>query len=233
MKKSFWMLIFLLGTGYSTLAQSIQPMIEVLGKSTVKEIPEIVEFTLPIKIIDSTFGGCSEQLLVALNRLQSDFVSEGLDKDQVTSSEYAIGEYFEFINGKRVNKGYRGTVNVKARFDYSQNMVNRIIALTKRHRHDFTIHFQLSEKQKKQLTAKALEEAVKDAKTKAEILAAASGVELGEIYKITYGQAPYHPAPLTMMRSDESDHTASNELSLSPPMISTQQTVSILWEIDR
>jgi uncharacterized protein YggE len=91
----------------------------------------------------------------------------------------------------------------------------------------------LTEEQKEKLSRAAMVQAVDDAKRKAEILAEASGVRLGSISKITYGESQGRPGPLmeVVRMSADGSSTDSNGLKLYPSEISVHQAVNIIWKI--
>ena len=65
----------LLILGLSLTAQEKYNTLEVIGKATIKEMPEEIVFRIPIKIVDATYLGCSNRLAATLNELKKDLLT--------------------------------------------------------------------------------------------------------------------------------------------------------------
>lgn len=131
--------------------------------------------------------------------------------------------------------GFKGQVNLTLNKRYEPRLVDEFLKAAEKFSLQYTVSFLLSEEQKEKLSKAALIQAVDDAKRKANILADASGVQLKEISKISYGTAPGRPGPLTevVRLSADSSPSDSNGLKLYPGEISVHQTVRMIWHISQ
>jgi uncharacterized protein YggE len=214
-------------------AQIDQASLQVAGKGTVKEIPKEVGFRIPLKIVDSSYMGCNDRMAYTLNKLQKDLKKKGIAEESIHTNNYSITENMVFDGGKRVQQGFKGSVNVMLAANYSPQLIHKVLESVSSYKLNYTINFSMSEDQLQRLTKIAMVRAVEDAKQKALILAEASNVQLGSILKISYGIDQYRPEPFLSerMMSSQTDELSQNELNLSPPMTSLFKTVLIIWEI--
>ena len=215
-------------------AQINQASLQVAGKATVKEIPKEIVFRIPLKIVDSSYVGCNDRMAYTLNELQKDLKKKGITEESIHTGNYSITENMVFEGGKRIQQGFKGSVNVMVSAIYSPELIQKVLESVSSFKLTYSINFSMSENQKQRLTEIAMVSAVEDAKQKALILAEAANVQLGSILKISYGIDQYRPEPMLSERimSNQADELNQNELNLSPPLTSLVKSVLIVWEID-
>jgi len=226
--------VFLLMLGTTVVAQIEHSTLTVAGKATIKAMPEEIVFRIPLKIIDSSYLGCSNAMTSTLDNLQSALQKKGIDKESIRTSNYSIMENMVYEEGKRIQRGYKGNVNVMISADYSHAFVQNVLESVSNLKLNYSINFSMSEKQKEELTKIVLVNAVKDAKLKALILSKAAEVQLGTIVKISYGMDTYRPEPFVSERvlTSQVSEAGPNELNLSPPLTSLFKSVVIEWKIN-
>ena len=231
MKKITYLLFLLVTT--SLIAQNNQSSLQVAGKAIVKEIPKEIVFRIPLKIVDSSYVGCNDRMAYTLNELQKDLKKKGITEESIHTGNYSITENMVFEGGKRIQQGFKGSVNVMVSAIYSPELIQKVLESVSSFKLTYSINFSMSENQKQRLTEIAMVSAVEDAKQKALILAEAANVQLGSILKISYGIDQYRPEPMLSERimSNQADELNQNELNLSPPLTSLVKSVLIVWEI--
>ena len=232
MKKITYLLFLLVTT--SLVAQNNQSSLQVAGNAIVKEIPKEIVFRIPLKIVDSSYVGCNDRMYYTLNELQKDLKKKGITEESIHTGNYSITENMVFEGGKRIQQGFKGSVNVMVSAIYSPELIQKVLESVSSFKLTYSINFSMSENQKQRLTEIAMVSAVEDAKQKALILAEAANVQLGSILKISYGIDQYRPEPMLSERimSNQADELNQNELNLSPPLTSLVKSVLIVWEID-
>lgn len=232
MKKITYLLFLLVAAGL--VAQNNQASLQVAGKAIVKEIPKEIVFRIPLKIVDSSYIGCNDRMVYTLNELQKDLKKKGIAEESIQTGDYSITENMVFEGGKRMQQGFKGSVNVLLSANYSPQLIQKVLESVSSFKLNYTINFSMSEDQKQRLTEIAMVSAVADARQKAMILAKAANVQLGSILKISYGIDQYRTEPMISERimSSQADELSQNELNLSPSMTSLFKSVLIVWEID-
>lgn len=226
--------VFILMLGTSAVAQLDQNTLRVVGKATIKAVPEEVMFRVPLKIIDSSYLECTNGMTRTLDDLQNTLQKKGILNESIRTSDYSITENMVYEEGKRIQRGYIGNVNVMISADYSHDFIQKVLESVSKLKLNYSINFSMSEEQKEELTEIAIINAVTDAKQKAVILSKASEVQLGTIVKISYGMDSYRPEPFVSERvlSSQVSDAGSSELNLSPPLTSLFKSVVIEWKID-
>ncbi len=234
MKKVSLLVFSLLILGISLRAQSAEHTLEVAGKATIKELPQEIVFRIPLKILDSTYLGCSNRLAETLNNLKNDLSENGIQEQWIKTINYRISENMVYKDGQRKQDGYLGMVNISVEAEYSQELVNSVLKPINALELNYSINFSMSEAQKQRLTKIAMVNAVGDAKVKAEILSEATKVKLLSISKISYGIDNFRPEPFMTERvlANKDDGSVTNDLSLSPPLTSLFKSVLIVWNIE-
>ena len=234
MKKVTYLLMLFVVSATNISAQLNQSSLQVVGKATIKEMAEEIVFRIPLKIIDSSYVGCNDRMSRTLNEFKKELKIKGIPEKLIQTSNFSITENMIYEEGKRVQKGYQGSVNIVVADKYSPQLIEKVLESISGFQLNYRINFAMSDNQKTRLTKIAMVNAVEDAKQKALILAEASNVQLGSILKISYGIDQYRPEPFLSerMMSNQSDQRSQNELNLSPPMTSLYKSVLIIWEIN-
>ena len=216
--------------------------IVVEGKSSVKQVPEMITFSINLSVTDTNYTNCTELAIKEIERVQSEFTKNDIDKKLIQTVSYSIREEREHdpVLRRQVFKGYRATipVRIKTNTDYSKN--DLIFEIIKNNfKANFTLNFSLSPKQIESVKEKLIEMAVKDAKTKALQLAKSADIKLGRVSKIQYGepqtirnftQSKYELRRSTMQ--NESHSTGMNIESLNPIEVEMHTNVMLAWEIE-
>jgi len=235
MKKATYLAVLFCFISLATYAQEASGLIEVNGHSAAEELPEELVINIPLVVIDSTYLSCTNELNALLSNLKKDLDSKGIERKDMSTGSYAISENFEYRQGERKRMGFKGQVTLTLRKQYEPEIVDDFLQLAKKFNLQYTVRFMLTEAQKEKLSRAAMVQAVDDAKRKANILAEASGVRLGSISKITYGESQGLPGPLmeVVRMSAGGSQSDSNGLKLYPGEISVHQSVNIIWHISK
>lgn len=209
------------------------PSVEVTGVAVVKDLPEIIEFSVPIEFIESEYQVVNNGVIDQVNAIQQLLQKAGLPEKNIRTDNFRISKHYEYVQGKKEFKGYKGNVQLRVWFDFNPTMVQKVVSIVSDQEVQYGVNFRLSEQQKNKLNKMAIKNAVTDAREKAELLAEASGSELGELQKIEYGTIQVRPTPLQPeLMHAKMDAVGSNELQLSPSMISTHRSVFMVWSMN-
>lgn len=235
MKNITYLALLICFISLGTYAQEVPGVIEVTGNSAAEELPEEVFINIPLVVIDSSYMSCSDKLNGLLSNLKKDLESKGISRKDLSTGNYAISENFEYRQGERKRMGFKGQVNLALSKRYEPSLIDDFLQTAEKFSLQYTVRFMLSEEQKDKLSKAAMVQAVDDAKRKAKILAEASGVQLKSISKISYGESPGRPGPLTEVVRLSADGSASdsNGLKLYPGEISVHQSVHMTWHISQ
>jgi uncharacterized protein len=241
MKKSIFVMI-LLFLSWNMFSQELGTL-TVEGKAIIKEVPENVLITINLNSVDSIYSICSDNLTKNSINLQNDLVKQGIDSKTIKANNFRIEENREFQNGNYKKLGYKGLIELTIEGKFSNQLLSTIMEIMKKSEYSFnySVSFILSEEQKQALINYAIENAISDAKTKAEIIARAANIELVNIKSITYNNDYKFPDPESgfydrvryraplLATITGAAHKESNGISINQEEMTAEKTVTIEW----
>ncbi len=241
MKKTAFLFVAILLSGFVFGQSAASSQITVEGKSSVKVIPEDLSFVVNLSVKDNNYTRCAEMAVEKMGNIKQLFVKNGIDEDLLKANSYSIREVQKYDPELRqsVSDGYEANipVTIRTKRDYKKN--DKIFELIKDNlESNFNLNFYLSDEQMDAVKEKLITLAVKDARQKAEWIAKASETALGKIKNIQYGEPRMIGAfnnRNELMVSDIMPITreASAKITevLSPDEIEMQTSIVVSWEI--
>jgi len=169
--------------------------ITIQGEGKVTAVPDIGQITVSIVTQDKDVAKAQEKNIEQFNALVEAMKKEGVDKADLTTSNYTVYPNYDYTNGQQTFRNYevRQSLAVKIRqLDNAgriitiagQNGVNEVSGLS------FTID------DPEQLRELAREKALVNAQAKAERLAKLAGVSLGKIVSFSESTGGATPPPI-------------------------------------
>ena len=166
----------------------------------------------------------------------------GLDPKELKTASFGINTEYEGYNDRNGNwkqrfKGYRYDHRMNLRFPIDNEVLGKVLYELSRCSVAVQFNMMYTVKDVEAVKNDLLAKAVSDSKAKAQVLAEASGVGLGEIVNIDYswGELDIYSNPLTFgskrMNSKMDCDEAAFDLDMEADDINVQDTVTILWEI--
>ncbi len=209
--------------------------LKVEGKALVYATPEMMEINIPVEVKTADYEACSKKLTDVFQKLVSELTANGIEKEQIKTHRLKIEENTKWIKNERVHDGYIASLNVSIQQKYTPNNINIIINTLMKNQFKFgyRVDFYLSEKQKSDLLKQTIENAIKDAKNKAKIIAKNLDLRLLKVKEINFGKNNFFSAnddeiiPVTRQFTTGS----SGKLNLNPKQISIAKTIYIIWKI--
>jgi uncharacterized protein YggE len=196
--------------------------ITVTGVGTVKSVPDEAELSLGVETEAATARDALAENYARMQRLLAALRGAGVKKADIRTQEVSLYPRYE-ENGP---EGFtaRNTVLVKIR-DLSR--AGAILDLAARSGANETSGPSMSTSNREELEAKALAQAVRNARAKAEALAEAAGVGLGRVTAIVEGSnAEYEPY---LMRAAADSEKA---VPIEPGTEDVQASVTITFSIE-
>lgn len=213
------------------------PTIQVVGSSKISIKPDIGILVISIKDHDMNFS----EAIVGLNKKTVDvgkqIVAIGFKSDDIKTTDFQVNEHTVYRRGESVDSGYVATQNVKVEFPNDKENITRILNTFSKSQTDFTLNFdfKLSDGLKEKVQEELLQLAIKSSTEKAKLIAESSGVRLGKIREINYGNNYY-----AGMREveDRAVYAVASAVAASEPMIGFTpndllftDNVLVIWEI--
>ena len=205
--------------------------ITVRGSARVSAAPDWVVISFTINSEHYDYGQCMEQMAVQTESLQKDLAAVGLERDSLKTVDFDIDTHFEKVNDRYVFRGYKAVHHLKGEFPFEKDYLNKVLRALSRtqSQSSFSVSFQLNDPEP--LLHKAIAEAVKNAKIKAQVLAEAAGVMVGELVHIDYSwsEIRFHSS---LEYGTVEDSMASPGYDFTPEDVNISESVTVIWAID-
>ena len=211
--------------------------IRITGKGSMKVRPDTTRITLTLEKVCPEYADalrCSSESTEKMKDLLSGF---GFVRFDLKTLHFSVDTEYESYKERNAYKerliGYRYRHVMKVEFLSDNERLGRILyALANSPLNpEFRISFTVSDPEaaKNELLAAA----IRDARSKAEVVADAAGVSLGEIVSIDYswGQVEFEVHPVNELRMAKNESAGCYDMDIEPDDIETSDTVTVTWEI--
>lgn len=203
-------------------------ILKVKGFGEVAVKPEEIAVCLTISQVDKNIQSAISGVELEKRTVIKDALSVGLKKENIIFSGYNVRQEYEYVQNLRKYRGFKVTEIVEIKFDFDTNLLGNLIQTISSHISPvLSVYFLADRKNYEDLL---LEKAVKDAESKAKILAKASKTKLKGIKNIFYGvndeaTVSYEQTEGALMKS-----ASFNDVSVDD--IKFYDTVVVEWEIE-
>lgn len=205
-----------------------QRSVTVTGTATIKASPDEAIVSLGVQTQANTAQGALSDNAAKMTKILAALADQGIAKGDIATSYVSLYPSYD-QNGQNIT-GYQAQnqIDVTIR-DLSK--VGQVIdaAVGAGANLSNGITFQLSDQN--QGVDQALADAVKNARGKAETLAAAGSASLGDVITIQEGTPPTVYPPVMYDKAYASAGAASVPTPIEPPTIQTQVTVTVTWAL--
>ena len=198
------------------------------GKATGK--PDVAMITLGVSRLENTVDAARNGAATSLDAMIKSMTGNGVSKDDIKTQQFNISPEYDFSNGKQTLKGFRvtNTVTAKVRdINTTSKVVDDAITAGGNDVQVQNIAFTIDNPD--DLKKQAREAAVADAKARAQTLASASGVSIGDPISISESSA-VSPIPFDTARS-AAGAGAAPATPIEPGTQDVTVNVSITWSI--
>lgn len=202
-------------------------ILKVKGFGEVAVKPEEIAVCLTISQVDKNIQSAISGVELEKRTVIKDALSVGLKKENIIFSGYNVRQEYEYVQNMRKYRGFKVTEIVEIKFDFDTNLLGNLIQTISSHIAPvLSVHFLADRKNYEDLL---LEKAVKDAESKAKILAKASKTKLKGIKNIFYGVNDV--ATVSYRQTEGALRSASfNDMSVDD--IEFSESVVVEWEIE-
>lgn len=202
-------------------------ILKVKGFGEVAVKPEEIAVCLTISKVDKNIQSAISGVELEKRTVIKDALSVGLKKENIIFSGYNVRQEYEYVQNMRKYRGFKVTEIVEIKFDFDTNLLGNLIQTISSHIAPvLSVHFLADRKNYEDLL---LEKAVKDAESKAKILAKASKTKLKGIKNIFYGVND--EATVSYRQTEGALRSASfNDMSVDD--IEFSESVVVEWEIE-
>ena len=213
--------------------------ITVKGVGKVSAKPDFVVLSLSLETIDQSYESAINKAAEKIEELNQKLATVGFEKEAVKTTNFNIctdykskkdrnGDYYSVFNGYAVKH------RLKVSFDFDTNRLARALSAiaTCISKPELSIGFTV--KNASAVNEALLVSAAENAKSKAEILCMASGVQLGDLISIDYNWGEFSIYSRTKYEVEDDLRfldLAPTSVDIEPDDIDVSDTVTFVWQI--
>lgn len=209
--------------------------ITVSGEGKVTGKPDLALVSLGVSALRPTVGEARDAAATALTSMIDSMKANGVEDDDIQTSQLSIYPEYDYSGNTQRITGYRvsNTVTVKVRdIDSTSAVIDDAVTNGGNDTQLQSIAFTIDDPES--LRQQAREAAVADAKKKAETLASAGGVSLGNPVNISESGGYSPPIPYAERGfAADSAAQAAPETPIQPGELDVIINVSVTWEIQQ
>lgn len=214
-----------------TSQQKGEPLI-VTGVGKVSVAPDIAKVTIGIEETGSNLKSVQGNVNQKSKNLTDEIKKLGVGESDIKTVSYNVYPTYNYEVRPQTITGYRVATRYEITIEDFDKVNEILVKATEVGANSIgNVNFEINEKTKKEKLQEAREEAVKEAKDKAEGLTRAAGISLGKIINISESQG-FSPRPIEMFTAKEdSVGSAPIQANIEPGETELSVMVSLSFEI--
>ena len=214
-------------------SSAVDRTIHVTGSGSVTGEPDIATLDLGVSVEKETVAEAREEAASAMTALINSLQANNVAEKDIKTADFSIYPQYDYTDDGRVLRGYRVNNTVRAKVRDLATLSDVIDGAARAGGDSIVINsiqFMIDDTTPLQTKARSL--AVKDAEAKAQTLAKASGVRLGEPLTIT--ESTYFEGPPIPFATAEAafDDAARSSTPIAPGELTVTVTVAVVYEIE-
>lgn len=223
--KSFLLLLLLILLAVPVAAQQSQtpaePVVVTSGEGIVQAVPDRAWITIGAESRAASARDAQRRNVEAMTPVLNKLKAAGVAGEAIRTVSYDLQYEWDFVNGKRVGRGYVARNTIEVRVDNVERVGEFLeIAVGSGATSLGGIRFDLKDRAK--LEREAIRLAVADARSKAEAAAAGAGRAIDRIVRIEEGPIDGGPIPIPRMVRQ----TLAADAAAAPPISTGQMEIS-------
>ena len=202
------------------------PVVVALGHATIERAPDRAFVTFSTETRGTKPEDVQKQNALAMTRVQDAVTRAKVPADAVRTLGFNLQEEFDWVNGKRVSRGYTASNSVEVRVDDLTTLGGLMDAAVQAGATGVSaVRFDL--KDRAGAEREALRLAVADARARADAAAAGANTRVVGIVRIEESGAPRGPMPVPMMRMAMAASDRAPETPVAPGQIEIEASVTL------
>lgn len=233
--------------GFSSLQAQQQPaavpaqqaVLKIRGSGELRIAPDLAVVNMTVKATDMNFNQAVKALNEKVDRLQRKLQSAGFKREEIKTSQLNVQENGHWRNGEYTDSGYVAMQHIELKFKRDQQRIGRLMeAFASEQGAEALFHFgfALSDEVRQQASEELIRKAIMDARSKATVIAKTSGVKLGKIRSISYGQPDFQPVPvyneMAMNMRMDSAEAKQGVANMEVREIEMRDDIIVFWDIE-
>lgn len=204
--------------------------LSVTGEGRVKSSPDVAEVTLGVSFEAGTVAEARERAAEAMTAMIEALKANEVDKKDIQTAQFSIEPQYDYEDGRQRLRGYRATNIVTAKIrdiDATGDVIDAAVQAGGDAAQVQALRFTIDDPAELQNEARRL--AMENAREKAEVLAGAGGVELGDVVNVSESVSGF-PPPIPFA-AREALGPATDTTPIEAGELEVVVTVSVLFEL--
>ena len=202
------------------------PVVVALGHAIIERAPDRAFVTFSTETRGAKPDDVQKQNAAAMTRVQDAVARARVPADAVRTLGFNLQEEFDWVNGKRVSRGYTASNSVEVRVDDLTTLGALMDAAVQAGATGVgAVRFDL--KDRAGAEREALRLAVADARARADAAAAGANTRVAGIVRIEESGGPRGPTPVPMMRMAMAAAAQAPETPMAPGQIEIEASVTL------
>lgn len=212
--------------------------ITVRGTGSVSVAPDLTVLRVTLKSLDKEYEKAMADASAQIAKLQAAVQAVGFAEEDLKTESFNVCSEYEGVqdergNYKNVFKGYACMHAMKLEFAFDTKLLSAVLSAAAKSTAEPELNISFTVKDKNAVSEALLKNAAENARQKAEILCAASGVRLGELLSVNYDWSELHmvsPTSFGMERQCMAKN-AMADMAFHPDDISVSDSAAFVWQI--
>ncbi len=230
-----WILILVVAIIFSfnstASAEERIPTISVSGEGVVEVAPDRATISLGVVNRDKDAAKVQADNSRIANNIIKAVTSLGIDKKNIRTGNYSFHQFYRQDNNRRIADGYEANNTVTVIVD-DLNLVGKIIDAALANGANNVDSLEFGVRNKNNLQNDAIRLAVRDARAKAEVVAAELGKKIVGVLSVSVNSG-YISAPRANKMMMEEMATADSATPIEAGMLNCSASVHVEFEISR
>lgn len=211
--------------------KSNPPLIRVQGSGQVSSTPDTVILGLELISEHRDYGKATADASRKLELLRAALPKAGLTAEQLKTESFNVGVERDYVAGVHTFRAYSVKHDLSLRLPFEPVELAPVLAAVTASNTKVSLSLTFTVADPEEVKRRVLEDAVRNARSRAEVIAAAAGQKLGAIHGIEYG----HTEILIRSAMHEMSGVCAEpamDLDLNPADIESEDTVLVAWELE-
>lgn len=203
---------------------------QVTGEGKATAVPNTATISFGITKQANTVADAQNQTNSVVKSILASLQKLGIESKDIKTTDYSLQPNYNFNSGSQAITGYTVTQTVQVKIQPLDKVNKTLDTLTSNGANLIgQVSFGFDDATAQKLEDQARQDAVKQAKTKAESLAKASGIHLGSIINVTENQAV--PSPILMDTAKLGAGEAAVPTQVTPGENTISTTITLSYQI--
>lgn len=213
--------------------------ITVKGVGTTKTKPDRVLITFTLEARDKNYEKAMSLANAQIESMNAALAAVGFEKGELKTTNFNVHTNYEGYHDERGN--YRSVFDcyicmheMTLGFDFDNALISNALSAIAKSEANPQLNIAFTVKDPTAVKEKLLASAADNARKKAEILCAASGVKLGELISIDYNWGEINVFSNTNFMRAKAEYAGAGmafDCDITPQDITSSDTVNFTWEI--